>query len=92
MEHCATHLLRFETAPLELEAAFDGGRITSDDGLLWLAQIDGELGLCEAIASHVPEWRSQRSVRHSLATLVRQTGLPDSLRLRGPKRRRHAAH
>ncbi|BBL79297.1 hypothetical protein RxyAA322_11510 [Rubrobacter xylanophilus] len=72
MEDCAPHLLRFETAPLELEAAFDGGRITSDGGLLWLAQIDGELGLCEAIASYVPEWRSQRSVRRSLATLVRQ--------------------
>jgi hypothetical protein len=64
--------LRFETAPLELEAAFDGGRVTSDGGLLWLAQIDGDLGLCEAIAGHVPEWRGDRSVRHPLATLVRQ--------------------
>lgn len=72
MEDCATHPLRFETAPLELEAAFDGGRITSDGGLLWLAQIDGELGLCEAIARYVPEWRGERSVRHSLATLVKQ--------------------
>jgi hypothetical protein len=72
MEDCATHPLRFETAPLELEAAFDGGRITSDGGLLWLAQIDGDLGLCEAMAEHVPEWRGERSVRHSLATLLRQ--------------------
>lgn len=66
------HPLRFETVPLELEAAFDGGRITSDGGLLWLAQIDRDLGLCEAIAGHVPEWRGARSVRHSLLTLVRQ--------------------
>ena len=29
MEDSATYPLRFETAPLELEAAFDGGRITS---------------------------------------------------------------
>lgn len=72
MEDCAIHPLRFETAPLKLEAAFDGGRITSDGGLLWLAQIDGDLGLCEAIAGHVPEWRGDRSVRHSLATLIRQ--------------------
>jgi len=28
------------------EAAFDGGRITSDGGLLWLAEADSELGLC----------------------------------------------
>jgi hypothetical protein len=64
--------LRFETAPLGLEATFDGGRITSDGGLLWLARTDGDLGVCEAIAGHVPEWRGDRSVRHSLVTLVRQ--------------------
>jgi hypothetical protein len=72
MEDCAIRPLRFETVPLELEAAFDGGRITSDGGLIWLAHIDRDLGLCEAIAEHVPEWRGNRSVRHSLVTLVRQ--------------------
>jgi DDE family transposase len=72
MEDCAIPPLRFETVPLEVEAAFDGGRITSDGGLLWLAKIDRDLGLCEAIAEYVPEWRSNRSVRHSLVTLVRQ--------------------
>jgi hypothetical protein len=29
--------------PLALEAAFDGGRITSNGGLVWLAQADREL-------------------------------------------------
>ncbi len=72
MQDSATYPLCFKTAPLELEAAFDGGRITSDSGLLWLAQIDQDLGLCEAVAEHVPEWRCNRSLRHSLATLVRQ--------------------
>jgi hypothetical protein len=72
MEDCAIHPLRFETTPLELEAAFDGGKLTSDGGLLWLAQIDHDLGVCEAIAEHVPEWRGERSVRHSLVRLVRQ--------------------
>jgi len=62
----------FETeAALTLEAAFDGGRITSDGGLLWLAEADEELGLCEAISELVPEWR-KRQGRHSLASLVRQ--------------------
>lgn len=72
MQDSATSLLRFETAPLKLEAAFDGGRITSDGGLLWLAETDLDLGLCEAVAEHVPEWRGDRSVRHSLLALVRQ--------------------
>jgi Transposase DDE domain group 1 len=70
---CATQKMRFETTPLALEAAFDGGRLTSDGGLIWLAQADEQLGdLCEKIASHVPEWRKGPSVRYSLKTLVRQ--------------------
>lgn len=82
MEDCATYPLRFETAPLELEAAFDGGRITSDGGLLWLAQTDRDLGLCEAVAEHVPEWRGERSVSGTRSRRwLGAAGLPDSLRL-----------
>jgi hypothetical protein len=64
--------MRFETqSTLALEAAFDGGRLTSDGGLVWLAEADEELGLCEAISECVPEWRKRKG-RHSLASLVRQ--------------------
>jgi hypothetical protein len=72
MDDCATSGLRFETPTnLALEVAFDGGRLTSDGGLTWLAKIDEELGLCEAMAPHVPEWRKGK-VRHSLWALIRQ--------------------
>lgn len=72
MSDCATNRMRFETqAALALEAAFDGGRITSDGGLLWLEKMDSELRLCEAISAHVPEWRRRRG-RHSLKSLIRQ--------------------
>jgi hypothetical protein len=72
MSDSATTRMCFQTpAPLDLEAAFDGGLITSDGGLCWLAKADEQLGLCEAIARQVPEWRGP-SVRHSLLTLVRQ--------------------
>jgi hypothetical protein len=71
VDDCATQKMRFETTPLALEAAFDGGKLTSDGGLIWLAEMDEELGLCERIASHVPEWRGP-SLRHSLVRLVRQ--------------------
>jgi hypothetical protein len=72
MDDCATQTMRFETeGSLALEAAFDGGRLTSDGGLLWLARVDSEMGLCEAISECVPEWRT-RKARHSLASLVRQ--------------------
>ena len=64
--------IRFESpAGLPLEAAFDAGRLTSDGGLPWLAEADADLGLCEAMAACVPEWR-RGPVRHDLATLVRQ--------------------
>lgn len=72
MGDCATQKMRFETTPLALEAAFDGGKLTSDGGLIWLAEADEELGLCEKIASHVPEWRKGPSIRHSLVRLIRQ--------------------
>ncbi len=57
--------------PLPLEAAFDGGRLTSDGGLPWLAEADAALGLCAAFAARIPEWRRGR-VQHTLETLVRQ--------------------
>jgi hypothetical protein len=72
MEDCATNELQFETpTSLALEAAFDGGRLTSDGGLLWLSEVDKDLGLCEAMAKHVPEWR-KREGHHSLMTLFKQ--------------------
>jgi hypothetical protein len=72
MSQSTTAPIRFDTpvgAPLA--AAFDAGRLTSDGGLPWLAEADAALGLCDALAACVPEWR-RGPVRHSLATLVRQ--------------------
>jgi hypothetical protein len=64
--------LRFAGASeVPLEASFDGGQLTSDGGLVWLKEADRALGLCDTIATHIPEWR-RGPVRHSLPTLVRQ--------------------
>ena len=59
------------TAGHALVATFDGGRLTSDGGLPWLATADRALGLCDALAACVPDWR-HGPVRHALADLVRQ--------------------
>jgi len=56
---------------LALEAAFDGGKLSSDGGLPWLRSTDDELDLCESLASQMPEWRDRRP-RHPLPELVRQ--------------------
>lgn len=73
MGDCATQKICFETpTPLALEASFDGGRITSDGGLSWLAEANSQLGgLCEAISECVPEWRKRKG-RHSLKSLILQ--------------------
>lgn len=59
------------SAPLPLEARFDGGRLTSDGGLPWLEQAETALGVCAAFAAVIPEWR-RGPVRHALELLVRQ--------------------
>jgi hypothetical protein len=61
----------FALPPAPLQASFDGPQLTSDGGLCWLAEADTALGLCAALAQHIPEWR-HGPVRHALDTLVRQ--------------------
>ena len=58
-------------AEADVHASFDGGRITSDGGLPWVARAEEALGVCAALAACVPEWR-RGGVRHSLPALVRQ--------------------
>jgi hypothetical protein len=70
--HSATAQFQFATdTPLPVLAAFDGGRLTSDGGLPWLGRAEAQTGLCAALAAVIPEWR-HGSVRHTIATLVRQ--------------------
>jgi hypothetical protein len=59
------------TTALALEAAFDGGRLTSDGGLPWLAEAEQALGICAAFAACVPEWR-RAHIHHTIEALVRQ--------------------
>src|SRR5688500_6612608 len=58
-------------AEATLNARFDGGQVTSDGGLPWVARAEAALGVCAALAACVPEWR-RGPVRHSLGALVRQ--------------------
>ena len=68
----ATEAYTFTTpCALALAAAFDGGRLTSDGGLPWLAKADQALGLATALAACIPEWRHAH-IQHARETLVRQ--------------------
>jgi len=45
--------------------AFDAGQLTSDGGLVWLAQADDRLGLSASFSAQMRDWR-RGPVRHAL--------------------------
>jgi hypothetical protein len=51
---------------------FDGGRVSSDGGLLLLREVDRRYGVTESIASRLRDRRQPGKVRQSLHDLVRQ--------------------
>jgi hypothetical protein len=50
---------------------FDGGRLTSDGGVLLLAEIERKLGLADLLAGCIEDPRAPERVRHSLAEMIR---------------------
>jgi hypothetical protein len=71
MRESTVSSIRFAAAPRVLDATFDLDALTSDGGLVWLAEADTALGLSAALADQIPDWRTRRS-RHSLVTLIQQ--------------------
>jgi hypothetical protein len=54
-----------------VRAAFDGGRLTSDAGVLVLAEIERQLGVAERLARCLEDPRSPERVHHTLADMIR---------------------
>lgn len=55
-----------------IEAAFDGGDIVSDGGVLLLRQVDQRIGLTKSIARVFDDQRRRASVAHSMRDLLAQ--------------------
>jgi len=55
----------------KVTAAFDGGRISSDGGVLLLAGADKQLGLIDTLAAIVPDHRDPAQITHTLADILR---------------------
>ena len=55
----------------KVTAAFDGGRLTSDGGVLLLAQAERRLGIAGRLASCIADPRDQSRVIHSLDGILR---------------------
>jgi Transposase DDE domain group 1 len=67
-----------------VHAAFDGGRLTSDAGVLLLAEIERRLELAERLARCLADPRSPERVHHTLIEMIRfrvlliAAGYPDA--------------
>jgi Transposase DDE domain group 1 len=67
-----------------VHVAFDGGRMTSDAGIMLLAGIEQRLGISRRLANCIEDPRTPERVRHGLAEMIRYralliaAGYPDS--------------
>jgi hypothetical protein len=67
-----------------VHVAFDGGQLTSDAGVLVLAEIDRRLGISERLAGCLEDRRDPQRVEHSFAEMIRfralaiAAGYPDA--------------
>jgi hypothetical protein len=65
---------RFSFAPVERKkvvAAFDGGRITSNGGVMLLGAVERQLGIADALAPLISDPRNPRYVTHSVSDILR---------------------
>ena len=68
----------------KVTAAFDGGTISSDGGVLLLAGADNRLGLTDTLARLFPDERDPAQISHSIADMLRERvfaiacGYPDA--------------
>lgn len=67
-----------------VQVAFDGGQLTSDAGVLVLAEVDRRLGISERLAQCLEDPRDPVRTRHSFAEMIRfralliAAGYPDA--------------
>ena len=55
----------------KIVAAFDGGRITSDGGVMLLAAVERRIGIAETLAGLIADPRCQSQVTHSVEDILR---------------------
>jgi hypothetical protein len=55
----------------KVTAAFDGGRLSSDGGVMLLSQAERRLGLAERLAAVIPDGRDASRVIHRLPDILR---------------------
>ena len=73
MTDCTQSYLPFSSiGRKKVQADFEGGRLTSDSGVLLLREADRRLRLTEAVASCISDPRDSRYIVHSQKEMIRQ--------------------
>ena len=68
------NLLRFSFPAVlrkQVTAAFDGGRLTSDGGVMLLSMAERRLGIADRLARCFPDSRDPLRITHTLADMIR---------------------
>ena len=55
----------------KVSAAFDGGRLSSDAGVLLLREVERKLGIAERFAACLRDGRDPARIRHTIADMLR---------------------
>jgi hypothetical protein len=55
----------------KITAAFDGGRLTSDGGVMLLAAVERDMGIAERFAGLIADPRNPAFITHSVADILR---------------------
>ncbi len=71
MTECQTEYSLFNLTHKRVDVDFSGGKMTSDAGILLVAQADRKLELTKRIAELIPEWRSAALI-HERQLLVQE--------------------
>jgi hypothetical protein len=72
MTQCHSQLSLGFLGSKEITAAFDGGNVSSDGGLMLVAEADAALGLTAKLAQCLPDHRDPAKVRHELREMLSQ--------------------
>ena len=55
----------------KVTAAFDGGRLSSDSGVMLLALADRRRKVADTLATHIADWRDPLHITHTVADVLR---------------------
>ena len=73
MTECKSKSLQFTAAQRrQVVADFDGGRLTTDAGVLLLREVDQQIGLIDAINDCIPDPRDPRFTTHEQREMLAQ--------------------